>query len=99
MAKQEASVTQLVGMIEKGQIYVNGQKAVLGQKVEENDEVTLSGHARKKVGNYVYYVVNKPRGIESHGVGTDSEDIISKLELAEKVLFGYKQKLYFKILS
>ena len=72
-------------MIEKGQIYVNGQKAVLGQKVEESDEVTLSGHARKKVGNYVYYVVNKPRGIESHGVGTDSEDIISKLELTEKV--------------
>jgi len=72
-------------MIEKGQIYINNKKAVLGQKVEEGDEVTLSGHARKKVGNYIYYAVNKPRGIESHGVGTDSEDIISKLELSEKV--------------
>ena len=48
-------------MIEKGLVYINGKKAMLGDKVDENDnvEVRAKGPAKK----YVYLAYNKPKGI------------------------------------
>lgn len=72
-------------LIEGGQVFVNGKKAVLGQKIEKTDVVELSDKAKKKVTSYVYYAVNKPRGIESHNAQDGDEDIVTKLNLGKGV--------------
>ncbi len=48
-------------IIAKGLVFINGHKAVLGDKVTENDEVEVraKGPAKK----YVYLAYNKPKGI------------------------------------
>ncbi|MEK7649870.1 MAG: pseudouridine synthase [Patescibacteria group bacterium] len=49
------------GLIEKGLVFINGKKAVLGDKIDEGDkiEVRAKGPAKK----YVYLAYNKPKGI------------------------------------
>lgn len=44
-------------LIKKGYVFINGRRAVLGDKVFENDKVTVSGKGSKK--EYVYYAYNK----------------------------------------
>ena len=53
-------------LIEKGQVKINGKRAVLGAKVNETDEVTLSKDATKKTQNKKYYLLHKPKGVVSH---------------------------------
>ena len=52
-------------LIEKGQVLVNGKKAVLGQKIAENDDVSISFRAQKKLEKRDYIVFNKPKGVVS----------------------------------
>jgi 23S rRNA pseudouridine2604 synthase len=68
-------------LIEKGQVLVNGKKAVVGQKVEADDEVRLVGNTRKK--DYLAYY--KGRGIISHSPGEDEVDIATRLERDYKI--------------
>ena len=58
-------------LIKNGQVLVNGEKAFLGQKVSNEDIITVNGEILKKNdGNYVYYLLNKPRGV----VTTNSDE-------------------------
>ncbi len=52
-------------MVEKGQIYVNGIPAELGQQVlPEKDEISINGNRlEKKEEKKVYYMLNKPRKV------------------------------------
>lgn len=49
--------------IKDGLVTINGIPAVLGQKVNEQDEVAIDAQIEKKKENFVYYVFNKPVGI------------------------------------
>jgi len=71
-------------LIEAGQVFVNGQKAVLGQKIQKDDIVELSQKAKRKVSHYLYYKANKPKGVESHN-GEEGNDIVSQLSLRPDV--------------
>ena len=53
-------------LIKEGKVKVNGNVAVLGQKIESSDVITIDGKIinQNKV-NYEYYLLNKPRGIIS----------------------------------
>lgn len=53
-------------LIEKGEVKVNGKKAVLGQKVEESDTITLGKLAKQKKEHKKYFILNKPKGVVSH---------------------------------
>ncbi len=48
-------------LIKKGFVFINGNKAILGDQVEKNDKVTVSEKALDK--KYVYYAYNKSMGI------------------------------------
>lgn len=53
-------------LIKEGRVLINGNKAILGDKVESNDIITIDGKIiNKNDGNYEYYLLNKPRGVVS----------------------------------
>ncbi len=58
-------------LIKSGKVLVNGEIAILGQKVDNNDIITVNGKTiEKNSGNYEYYILNKPRGV----VSTNSDE-------------------------
>jgi 23S rRNA pseudouridine2604 synthase len=60
-------------LITKGQVFLNGRKAVLGDKVMENDTVEV--RFRGKQPEMVYLAYNKPRGIVTHSAQKGEKDI------------------------
>lgn len=52
--------------IEEGRVKINDKKAVLGQKVEEDDTVEVDSKVENLPKNYKYYILNKPVGVVSH---------------------------------
>ena len=59
-------------LIENGLVTVNGEKAVTGQQVSEQDLVEVGGEAVQECSRELFYAVNKPRGVvvttdRSHG--------------------------------
>lgn len=70
-SRREADV-----LIEKGVVLVNGKKAVMGQKVERSDVVTLKGDTKEK--KYLAYY--KGRGIITHSPGEGEVDIVTRLK-------------------
>lgn len=64
-------------LIEKGAILVNGQLAVMGQKVTESDTITLKGSEQPTKQYLAYY---KGRGIITHSPGADETDIVTRLQ-------------------
>ena len=58
-------------LIEKGLVSINGRKAVLGDKVQENDKVDVKWRQTK----HRYFAYNKPRGIITHSAQEGEEEI------------------------
>lgn len=59
-------------LIREGKVLINGKVAVLGQKVNNEDIITINGKViEKNSGNFEYYILNKPRGV----VSTTSDEI------------------------
>lgn len=63
-------------LIEQGVVLVNGKKAVMGQKVERADVVTLKGVTKEK--RYLAYY--KGRGIITHSPAEGEVDIVTRLK-------------------
>ncbi|MEI7720093.1 MAG: pseudouridine synthase [bacterium] len=55
----------------KGQVLLNGTRAVLGDQVQETDTVEV----RFRTKQYRYFAYHKPRGIITHSPGEGEEDI------------------------
>ena len=64
-------------LIEKGQVFLNGRRAVLGDKVEESDKVDVRRSG--KMPTYVYFAYNKPVGLITLGQTKNEKDIIRSL--------------------
>ncbi len=62
-------------LIEKGQVTVNGKKAVVGQKITEADKVEVTGKTKEK--KYLAYY--KGRGIITHSPDSHETDIATRL--------------------
>ena len=62
-ARGVASRRKAEEMIQAGQVTVNGQTAVLGDTADpETDEILISGKMLPKQEQYIYIMLNKPRG-------------------------------------
>lgn len=70
-SRREADV-----LIENGQVLVNDKPAVIGQKVERTDVVTLKGDTKEK--KYLAYY--KGRGIITHSPASGETDIATQLK-------------------
>ena len=60
-------------LINKKQVFINGRLAVLGDKVEEKDQVEV--RFRGKQMPYLYFAYNKPKGIITHSAQGDEKEI------------------------
>src|ERR1035437_9501933 len=69
-------------LIKKGLVFINGRLAVLGDKVNEGDEVTVKSKGDKK--EYVYYAYNKDINISTNP-DTGSKDILKVTRFPLKV--------------
>jgi len=65
-------------LIEKGFVFVNGKKAVLGQTISKTDKVEVR---RKQKNKYVYLAFNKPVGIVTHSPQGSEQEIKDILDI------------------
>ena len=72
--------------IERGLVKVNGQVAIIGMKVDpDNDKVELEGQAILEQQKQVYYKINKPRGIITTCAEFGDQNIIDIVDIPERV--------------
>lgn len=72
--------------IEKWLIKVNGQTAKIGESIcPESDKVELLDKAIEEQKNFVYYKLNKPRGIETTCAQHNEKNIIDIMDVKERV--------------
>lgn len=64
-------------LISKNQIFINGRRAVLGDKVTDKDLVELRGSQVKK--KFRYFAYNKPYGVITHSPQFGQKDIAKDL--------------------
>jgi len=64
-------------LIEKGQVFINARRAVLGDQVQESDTVDVRRSG--KMPTYVYFAYNKPIGLITLGQTKNEKDIVRSL--------------------
>ncbi len=77
-------------LIEKGQVFINGKQAVLGDKVSESDLVKVSFRGKQKP--YMYIAYNKPRGIVTHSAQKGEKEIKNVFALKDVYPIGRLDK-------
>ena len=51
-------------LIEQGRVLINGQTAIIGQKINKSDSIEVDGkRIEQKINNNIYIAFNKPKGI------------------------------------
>lgn len=68
-------------LVTEGKVLINGNTAVLGDKVVESDNVEVRFHAKR----YRYFAYYKPRGIVTHSAQGEDEDEITDIVPIEGV--------------
>ena len=76
--KYSISRREIDRMIEAGKIFINGRKAVLGDKVNDADKVEIKDRSKK---DYSYYAYYKPRGLITIKNKKGEKDVISSVGL------------------
>jgi 23S rRNA pseudouridine2604 synthase len=61
--------------IEQGLVHVNGKPAVVGQQINEKDEVAVADAIITARENFEYLLFNKPRGVVSHNPGPGEKSV------------------------
>ncbi|MDP3881079.1 MAG: pseudouridine synthase [bacterium] len=85
--KGMASRREVDKLIQAGKVFVNGEKALLGQKVKDTDEVTLQRKARVQMErNRQYLLFNKPKGIVTVNAQKGEQSIQDILKLDKGVV-------------
>lgn len=72
-------------LIEQGRVTINGRKAVLGQRVDANDEVVVDSQKIQVKKDRIYMAFNKPVGITSTTDPKDPTNIIRYIDYHERL--------------
>ncbi len=75
-------------LIEKGKVFINGRRAVLGDKISENDVVDVKFRQKK----FTYIAFNKPRGVITHSPQEDEDSIADVFPLKDVFPVGRLDK-------
>ncbi|MCR5738022.1 MAG: 23S rRNA pseudouridine(2604) synthase RluF [Eubacterium sp.] len=73
-------------LVEQGKIIVNGEPAVMGQKVRITDEIIVNGKAVEREEERILIALNKPVGIECTTDASNPDNIID--------FIGYPKRIY-----
>lgn len=68
-------------LIVQGKVKINGKRAVLGDKVNENDKVVVSGFDKKMV----YLAFNKPKGVITHSPEDGEQSIKDVMDFGQDI--------------
>lgn len=68
-------------LITAGKVFINGKRAVLGDKVHESDTVEVRHGKRSRSQTYHYFAFNKPRGVVTHSPSEREADVRDSLPL------------------
>ncbi len=71
--------------IEAGRVRINGQVAIKGNRVQENDSVTLDGKPIKSKPTPIYIALNKPPGITCTTDQRDRDNIIDFINYPQRI--------------
>ncbi len=71
--------------IEKGEVLVNGQKAVMGQQVSPNDSISVKGKQLGSKKPPVYIAFNKPVGVTCTTDSRIKNNIIDYIDFSEPI--------------
>lgn len=88
--KGYATRTGADALISGKKVYLNGELAVLGAKVEESDTVEVRDNKKPK--EYVYYAYHKPVGIITHSPQKGEKDIKDSIPLSSVFPVGRLDK-------
>lgn len=77
-------------LVEKGLVFVNGAKAVLGTKINKEDKVEVEQKGPQKT--YVYYAYNKPVGVVTHSPQKGELDVVQSSGLKDVFPVGRLDK-------
>jgi 23S rRNA pseudouridine2604 synthase len=72
-------------LIAKGVVLINGKKAKIGEKVNENDKITVNAKEQNVMKKYVYFAYNKPKGVVTHSPKDGQKSIRQVTHMAEDV--------------
>ncbi|MDD2515823.1 MAG: pseudouridine synthase [Candidatus Gracilibacteria bacterium] len=72
--------------IDKGFVFVNGEKATIGQIIDpEVDSIKVQEELIKKTEKFVYYKINKPRGVVTTCKSLGEKAIVDIIDIPERV--------------
>ncbi len=77
-------------LITKKQVFINGRLAVLGDKVNENDQVEVRFRGRQIP--YLYFTYNKPKNIVTHSAQRGDKEIKHVVSLKDVFPIGRLDK-------
>lgn len=65
-------------LVARGDVFINGKRAVLGSKVNEGDKVEVRG--KNNIKSYKYFAYNKPKGLETPEISVKDLFPIGRLD-------------------
>lgn len=77
-------------LIKEKKVFINGRLAVLGDKVNEGDNVEVK--FRGKLKPYIYIAYNKPKGIVTHSAQGDDKEIKQVVSIKDVFPIGRLDK-------
>jgi len=72
-------------LIEQGRVFVNGKRAVLGQRIDETDEVVVDSQKIRRKTTHVYMAFNKPVGITTTTDPKDPTNVVRFIDYHERL--------------
>lgn len=72
-------------LLEQGKIYVDGQKATLGQRVFSNQKIECNGQIVSRENELILLAFNKPRGIVCSTVDKEGQSIVNYINYEKRI--------------